>query len=279
MEKKIPEAGCISEFLDNIKDEVRYTSHDNQSIYRGHRDISWELLPRIARDPFLSPDAFCRTDQPDQSAESSLYKLFRDYAASLMPSWIFLDDDKVTSWRTLIVGQHHGLPTRLLDWTINPLVALFFAVEDMPEKCSANGSDKCKSRYCNGAKFHDSAVYILKSRLPFTVHGLADRIENGNAPYYAFSEEVGILRPPHISPRINAQGSILTIRKNPGEPIQPDTVIKIPFDKRDEILHALNALNINRGTLFPDMDGIASYLNWACLLWDSKRGIKKNAVA
>ena len=119
----------IHSFLKIVSVDVGTTSQDKVAAYRGHRDIHWDLLPKIARPPFKGPEAFCLTQEPNQSAESSLYKLFRDYATSLMPASIALDNDQITSWRTLIVAQHYGTPTRLLDWSTNPLVALFLQLK------------------------------------------------------------------------------------------------------------------------------------------------------
>jgi len=248
-------ATSVREFLD-IVSSVGPKSLDSVAAYRGHRDITWELVPLIARWPFDRRRAFCRKDGVDGSAESSLYKFFRDTAASLMPTLISSGDDKLAGWRTLIVAQHHGVPTRLLDWTTNPLVALFFAVEGKP------------------IRKRDSVVFAITERKAFTVHGLA--VRNGHAPFYYYSDDVhAVLRPPYISPRIGAQGSVFTIRENPGTPIEPDIYITIPRDDRPKILRELNDLNINRMTLFPDMDGIGSYLSWACSFWDKSYGIRK----
>jgi hypothetical protein len=269
MEKK--EADSVEQFLSVIKESVGKTAQNRLAAYRGHRDISWELVPAIARHPFKGPDAFCKEPEEDQSAERSLFLLFRDFAASMIPAWISQGNDREVSWRKLVLARHHGLPTRLLDWTTSPLVALFFAVEDSPEPCHCTNPKKC---HHGGGGYHDSAVYALKDRVGFTVTGLAHSEKNGDAPYYAYDDKVGILRPPHISPRISAQGSIFTIRKHPGKRIKPDILIRIPWRKRKEILERLEQLSVNRSTLFLDMDGIAAYLKWACRFWDPSRGVE-----
>jgi hypothetical protein len=261
------------EFLDLVAEEVGNVSLDRISIYRGHRDIQWKLIPRIARPPFRVPDAFHLDPANSRCVERSLYVLFRDFSASMMPEWVSQGTPKEMSWRKLVVAQHHGLPTRLLDWSTNPLVGLFFAVVDEPEPCRDADAPVCE--YSSGAGLHDSAVYVLKNREGFTVAGLAANEKNGEAPFYAYDEKkVGILWAPHISPRITAQGSLFTIRKKPAKPIDPDLTIIIPHGQRKNILRQLDALNINRRTLFPDMDGLAKYLEWACRFWDPSRGIR-----
>jgi FRG domain len=262
-------AASIDSFISIIGSQVGRTSHDLVTIYRGHRDIVWRLVPTIARSGFNS-DAFCR-DPNDQSAERTLFLFFRDWTASMMPTWVSEGSDREVSWRKLAVAQHHGLPTRLLDWTTNPLVALFFAVEGEPELCHVKPPATCS--ICGGDGKHDSAVYVLKDRNGFSVTTLAANSKNGLAPYYAYDENVGVLWPPHVNPRISAQGSIFTIRKDPGKPVDPDVTIRIPWQRRSEILHRLEQLGINRKTLFPDMEGVAAYLRWACTSWDPKRGV------
>jgi hypothetical protein len=262
-------ADSIDSFISIIGSQVRRTSHDLVTVYRGHRDIVWRLVPTIARSSFSS-DAFCRGPNA-QSAERTLFLFFRDWTASMMPTWVSEGSEGEISWRKLVVAQHHGLPTRLLDWTTNPLAALFFAVEGEPELCPVKPPATCS--FCGADGKHDSAVYVLKDRNGFSVTTLAWNPKNGLAPYYAYDENVGVLWPPHVNPRISAQGSIFTIRKDPGKPVDADLTIRIPWQRRSEILQRLEQLGVNRKTLFPDMEGVAAYLRWACTSWDPKRGV------
>lgn len=264
----------VIQFIALVREFVGEIALDRITVYRGHRDISWTLCPRIARTPFIVPDAFCKQPEEDQSAERSLFLFFRDFAGSMIPAWVSQGSEKEISWRKLVVAQHHGVPTRLLDWTINPLVALFFAVEGPPERCFASVPADCE--VCHGDGTHDSAVNILRDRIGFTVPGLASKPENRHAPYYAYNEQVGVLWPPHVSPRVQAQGSIFTIRKDPGIPIEPDMKIKIPWEQRKNFLRDLDQLNINRRTLFPDLDGVAAYLRWACRFWERVQGVENS---
>jgi len=271
----------VGDFLSGLRKEISKSSLDNLSIYRGQRDIYWNLLPKIARIPFDGIKSICKAPN-DKSAERSLFLLFSTYSASILPSWVFQGNDRETSWRKLVVAQHHGLPTRLLDWTTNPLVGLFFAAEGDICRCvTKEGVVTHDSNHCEACKgkskgSHDSAVFVLTNRNAFTVSGLARRRnKNGDAPLYAFNDKIGVLRPPHISSRITAQGSIFTIRKSPNKKIEPDIVFRIPYNERENILKELDRLNINRCTLFPDMDGIANHLIWSCKFWRKIKGVIK----
>jgi hypothetical protein len=257
----------VEELLGKIRDDIGHTSTSSLTVYRGHRDFKWKLVPKIARSPFKIPEAFCKEPR-DKSAERNLYLFFRDYSAALMPVWVSQGPSKEVSWRILVVGQHHGLTTRLLDWTLNPLVGLFFAIEGKPEPCTCNPPVECDG------EFHDSELLILKNRRAFTVEGLAAEPSNEEAPLYRYDDNVGLLRPPMISPRIVAQGSMFTIQRNPGIEIHPDHVFRIPYKKRDEFQQRLNELGVNRRVLFPDLDGISDYLRWEVRNWPTEAGIQ-----
>lgn len=264
---EIVKADSVASVLAALGKSIGQGALDQMVVYRGNRDLYWKLLPTIARESDFTSEAICKRPN-DASAERNLLLYFRDYCASLMPSWISYGSPKEASWRTLILAQHHGLPTRLLDWTRNPLVALFFAVEQGPANCTAG--HHCKD--CRGSGVHDAAVHVLSRCEAFTLPGLVSRSKNGNAPLYKFNERLGILVPPQISPRVAAQSSVFTIRRNPIVEIKPDRTVRIPADKCESIARELDSLGINRWTLFPDMDGAAIYLKWATRSWKNIKG-------
>ena len=88
------------------------------TLYRGQPRV-WRLRPKLARVRHRS--AVSKKD-----LETALMKDFKNQSLGL------LDITPPTEWDWLAVAQHHGLATRLLDWTTNPLVALWFAVREPP---------------------------------------------------------------------------------------------------------------------------------------------------
>ena len=138
----------------------------------------------------------------------------------------------------MILAQHHGLPTRLLDWTLNPLVATYFACERESEEYAA--------------------VWI--------VWGFDDQCRLPTNPLDI--EQIYRVSPIVISPRIQAQAGEFTARPN-GTQIfsflsETDHVLKIciPLEHRFRMLLQLDLVGINRRALFPDLDGLAQYLRW-----------------
>ena len=93
--------------------------------YRGQANIDWEVQPTVLRDSFQTflNSKEIQMGSPLQrsvQAERTINNEFRRNSASLISS-------NATLTELYFLAQHHGMPTRLLDWSINPLVALFFA--------------------------------------------------------------------------------------------------------------------------------------------------------
>ncbi len=193
-------------------------------LFRGHRDASWTLAPKIDRTPFVEFRASAGGTRNQH--ELRILETFKNWSRP------YLKVQPHNDWEWLALAQHHGLATRLLDWTANPLAALFFAVEGPNE---GNGSAVwCYARQGNIA-------------------------EEKSDPFRC--KEVLHFEPPHLSERIPVQAASFTV--HPGRPSWRGTRVKLIIDQssRDAFQDQLGDLNINRATLFPGLDGAADMIN------------------
>jgi len=201
-------------------------------LYRGQK-TNVKMLPKIARGNHLFDST---------SKEIDMLNELKRRSFGLIDSIIFLDD-----WDWLSYAQHFGLATRLLDWTSNPLVALFFA--------------------CQECQDSDSYVYILivdKSEI-------LDRNKYKN-PFKIMSTKV--FRPAQNNERVIAQSGWFTahaystkysrfVYLNTNIRVKDRIVeFKIKGTKKKDFLNQLNIFGINFQTMFPDSEGLCKQINW-----------------
>lgn len=199
------------------------TYDERAVIYRGMKSVKLPLIPKIGR--IVPP----RSVGSREANEKEILRLFKERALR------FIDFMPATDWDWLALGQQHGLPTRLLDWTNNPLVACYFAVEEPTED--------------------DSVIYTYRNRSYIDVEKFPDPFRY---------REVGKFIPRHITPRITTQGGLFTIHPEPYEQFESDTMEKliIPNRIRSTLRRTLNKYGVDRFSLFPSLDGLSAYIEW-----------------
>jgi hypothetical protein len=162
------------------------------------------------------------------------------------------------SWNWLFFAQHHGLQTRLLDWSSNPLVALYFAVENI----ISNGVDEDGVQNCG-------VVWALKVN--------NEHFVSSNALKYQHPDNIKIwmmIDPPPITSRIARQSGKFSIHPPGCKNIDiterrkhEEELVKIVLKKDTEtnvakgIRQQLGIMNIHHAYLFPDIDGVAQFIN------------------
>lgn len=222
--------------------------------FRGQADVGWELKPSIGRtvqegglyNPEKGSEDFYQT-------ESFLLQRFK------RDGYPFVERT-LTDWEAITFAQHHKLPTRLLDWTSNPLVALFFAAEE--EKCLNTDGAVFMYRPRNIWKHHISTFEGQNPKKP-------------NVPKPLKVHGIKIVFPMLLVDRLITQSGGFTIQdplkclikrdseEFDGKSLDIFEICKwiLPKKLKMAILDELHRLSINRRTLFPDLDGVG-YTLW-----------------
>jgi hypothetical protein len=271
-----------------------------QVWFRGHRDCDLSLRPGLYRDENIK--ALRKPGFPEN--ESNRNRLFNE----LMDLEHELRIDFISFAHLLNVGQaksqldwyflmqHHGVPTRLLDWTTNALASLFFALEAYQRKKDQPSHqikrDKSSRKNCVAVWVIDA--YWLANRmseewssplLPWSEDAsqfppaLEQLLEKNTASKRLVPEDAMPIEPPAMHPRVAAQEGRFIIfgsktdllehkiqleRLDSGE-FEESRVKLIQFDVGDDVeslFEELAQLGVSRRTLFPDLDGLATFIRW-----------------
>jgi len=226
--------------------------------YRGHADSSWELDPGTLRPAFFESANDGSSTVPDHLQgivrERTINKQFREFGAQ------YLSRDASLA-EIYMLAQHHGLPTRLLDWTTNPLAALFFAVNSHPDRDGdfyvANPRffipDTGEERY---------PADVVYPQHKFVNETVAYLFGEGEKPDVPITLPVG---PDQVAGRIFQQSSRFTLHMpyaptHENKRLEKHTVSK---DAKASIQRQLRRLNINWATLMCDLDNVARELKVA----------------
>jgi hypothetical protein len=197
-----------------------------------------------------------------RTLELALLRNFRKYAAT--------DANHADSiWDWLALGQHRGLPTRLLDWTYSPLVALHFATEH-PDDFDRDGVVWCVNFVEANKRLPARLRRIMARERSQTVtvdmlavfKELRDFDALSRAPFLVF------LEPPAIDRRILNQLALFSLMNNPTAEMDDwlqrhphlSRRVVIPAELKWEIRDKLDQANVNERILFPDLDGLSRWL-------------------
>lgn len=220
------------EAVGQLVDEAATLAATRQVLFRG-QDCDKPLLPKIAR---ANPS----TDTTDLERKM-LGELKRRTARS--PALLGADD-----WDALVVAQHYGMATRLLDWTTNPLIALWFAASD-------------------GRETSDGYVFLL----PIDDADLLRR-DVETDPFS--TRATRIFKPSVNNERLSAQAGWFTAHKystksgrffdlHHNAKLKHRVLMKgVHGRDKKSFLRALDKVGVNQESLFPGLEGTCKYVDW-----------------
>ena len=226
-----------------------------------HHARSTLVFRGLARATYTNTSSLARLTGDYADVERHLMRNFRKYAHQAAPG--------PTQWDWMALGQHHGLPTRLLDWTFSPLVALHFATASWPE-------DDAVLWAVDVAAVHRTLPDGLRDALAregslvFTTELLAahaadveelDRLRP-DEPFALFFE------PPTLDERIANQAAILSIIADPTCHMQDwlgahdgtCRAWRIPAELKTDVRERLDQAHVTERVLMPGLDGLAAWL-------------------
>jgi hypothetical protein len=220
-----PQAVVIRSVAD-LLEMIKRGDSGKDWIFRGHSSSFWGLQAGVHR---LINNAASDVESI-VNKERSLLTEFKRRAR------IHLQAPPSSDWEWMVLAQHFGLPTRMLDWTENPLVALYFSVRDRQEVSN------------------DGMLYAYR-------HGVQEiDIESSGDPFAI--EQIELVRPPHLDQRVIVQRSIFT-----AEPPRYDKRAGkasnlrywyVSATHKTEIRRELTKLGISENSLFPGLASLAA---------------------
>jgi hypothetical protein len=234
------EIESIEDYLRLIKQrKEENTSNGNfeDFLFRG-QTVDFPLIPKLCR---LKPKGELL------AVESLLLQEFKRTNPLLIEAHRPMDD-----WDFLTLGQHFGLPTRLLDWSNNALTALWFATGEV------NMEDRREELH--------SVIWMLMPQ-PQDYDLNLEQVHPFDVP------QTKLVRPRIIKQRINNQSGVFSVLssdeiKEKRYMTESDSFdkklikVKIPAASLAEIRTDLNTMGVNAFSIFPELEGLCTYLQW-----------------
>jgi len=286
----------FEEYLNTVRAELP----KGRIYFRGQSKLTsagYSLRSSLGRHTFLSKLSLIEREE----MEREVLGVFTNHLVT------YVQHLPRNHWESLAIAQHNGLPTRFMDWTTNPLVALYFAarktqVDDKENPVNSAVyvliSEPMRFSEISRPKeaetitpVSDLATTLVPSTSGYETFGVAeaaddredlvpsdspttaapptdikDRRFDENLPVtspFSITENV-IYDPPHVSPRIRAQDSVLLACHQPLQPLEERDYLEIiiKHQAHDDIRRRLDQYGVFDKQLFPDLEGIAKWLRY-----------------
>jgi len=257
----MPIAEIVLTSLGDLIDKVTPTEPDprtgrrrDSGVYRGDGNASWPLLTSL--------DKLGGVEPPHSKAdlEEHILRNFIRYSRPYLTQ-------PASDWEVLVAAQHHGLPTRLLDWTYSPLVAAHFATLN---------SERRSNRVIWRLDWKQVHRRFKLPELSFLIQDLEGILGEDRplTPWALFSAPektkpfACMLEPPSINPRIVAQSATFTLCSDKRQSFDcfleqnglgsALTKFVIPAQETARFRDQLDLVDVDERRLFPDLDGVAA---------------------
>jgi hypothetical protein len=261
--------------MKQIHDLISEYSDLKGFVFRGHADTKWKLNASVFR-----------ANKGQYIDMSSHLDRFKKYLLGRVENV-----EKMSEYEIWAMGQHHGLLTPFLDWTISPAVALFFAFSDATENKSkfrvmyALNAEKVNRIYCE--KVYHEVIDLCpglnngdeEGTIGKNIVEISESEENPDELTNEISKRINLLSRKYLrcfspkrfcSERIIAQRGLFTFTRSgltidkllkDSDNLDLLTAYAIDSDLKPKILAYLDAVNISHLTLFPDISGAAQHTN------------------
>lgn len=251
-------ATSVVSFLEHIFNICKTDTGNNKYTnlwFRGISDKDLELVPKIDRSPFIERARleFTKAADDEERKLNLERKLLNEFTAA--GALLIQRTNKADIY---VTARHHGLPSRLLDWTTNPLMGLYFAVCDAkhPADRPLDGEVCCLDPLSlDIGESKATRVFLLNDPM-------VEKIIWSSFGYKVKDVITDVLpvAPRAISSRVMDQCSKFTLHPRNSKKMDKSICkcrIIVPCDSKYSILNELRIININRFTAYGTLDELA----------------------